>query len=70
MFIANDDDDGGNDEGVENVIDIVDTFKLKEINISKAEFTAYIKRKITHSILILFRILAQGQGSSYRNRKG
>lgn len=49
--IANDEDDGGAaGEDIENVIDIVDAFKLKEINISKAEFTAYIKRKYTETL--------------------
>jgi hypothetical protein len=52
FLIANDDEDGGagGDDNV-SVVDIVDAFKLKEINITKPEFVAYIKRKPQLSFL-------------------
>lgn len=44
LAIANDEDgDGGVDDGSINVIDIVDSFNLQEITLSKAEWTAYVK---------------------------
>ena len=43
--IANDDDDGGAGGGEDSVtvIDIVDAHRLKEIELDKKGFTAYIK---------------------------
>jgi len=42
--IANDEEgDGGVDDNSVNVIDIVDSFNLQELTLSKAEWTAYVK---------------------------
>ena len=37
--------DGTGDDGSVNVIDIVDSFRLKEIELDKKAWTAYIKGK-------------------------
>lgn len=44
-FIGEDDDQP--DDTAVTVIDIVDSFRLKEINLDKKGWTAYIKGKLT-----------------------
>jgi hypothetical protein len=44
IVIANDEEgDGTLDDGSTNVVDIVDSFSLQEITLSKGEWTAYVK---------------------------
>ena len=57
-------DDGAPDENSVTVIDIVDSFRLKEINLDKKAWTAYIKGIYKSISNHDYRIRKEGQGKA------
>ena len=58
LFIGEDEDGGAPSDDVVNVIDIVDAFRLKEVELDKKGWTGLIRGKFfLHLIIMWYRIL-------------